>query len=55
MTKGWIYFYGFFTGFDFATMLDAFTKGQFIWGIFFTLMFAFMVFVSVRSLREDEE
>ena len=55
MTKGWIYFYGFFTAWDFITMLDNFVKGQFIWGIFFTLTFAFMVFVSVRSLKENEE
>lgn len=55
MTKGWIYFYGFFTSWDFLTMLDAFVEGKFIWGIFVTLMFAFMVFVSVRSLKEKEE
>ena len=55
MTKGWIYFYGFYTGFDFAAMLDAFSKGQFIWSVFFALMLTFMIFVSVRSLKENEE
>lgn len=53
MSKGWIYFYGFYTGWDSLTLLDALIEGRLIWSAFFALILTFMIFVSVRSLRDD--
>lgn len=53
MSKGCIYFYGFYTGWDSLALLDALIEGRLIWSAFFALMLIFMIFVSVRSLRDE--
>lgn len=52
MTKGWIYFYGIFTGWNTLAMLDAFIENRIAWGIFHATMTVIMVFISILSLKE---